>query len=1048
MLREKPFAVLEAAKQAFLNSNPEEALELYNKAIDLIYPENHILYSNRSAIFLRLKRFDESLRDAEKSLAIDPNWPKGYLRKGDALRGIREFDEAIFAYCQGLAIENENEIIMALKDILRFISFKDDLLFLLNKMESELKFDAFLVISMIGQEYLTSGAVSQAIKFLHLALRIEKTENTQLDLKLSVVAALSSAYYQQRDFSKAIEYLQMQLEISTKLGKLDTQFAIHGSIVDAALSNNQSSLAVTHLERQIEIQRGKKSDRLQLNLTDLYIQLGKYKLAAQIIASLDTFTFQSIIRIVKLALAKEDNEAAVFYCNKLLEVSNSTDEKALATAFKCKCLIHNGKIVTALNIIRCSMATNLRCNKPSVQIVGQYYGLLSECYLATGQYCLAWKWAKKELKVATKIKSLKLEADALWNLSNIYASINDFANSIILCKKYCSMIFVEGIDVRLKGFRRLAELYRKSGASDQAEIALLDELKLAERVASPAVLIDAHIDLYYFYDSIHEKVKAEKHWEEAKKIFEEEAVEEREGQIIEISGDRYFHNDLFEEAIEAYNQCLMLFQEDNNLSKEAKLCSKLGTSHWRLYHADEALAYYHQSLTVYQQISDLESMIKLYSEMANIHFKKGNMEICHSCLRCYLTLADLLSKSDSCLDALISIGRTLLHRERYREAKKIFIKALSLTSERCHRRQRGLIFGYIAESYLGMGQHSKASLNFCKQIAFFDDIDDMEGKCEMLRHLIEEKQLIKDAEWAMQLCRNRLDLSQTGSIDLQVQVLKESAEVAVNLENSREACKFLEKAVILSITNRYGNISELLLQLKKYYRRCNARKRAVKIFRECLNVVGINSEERMTLLLELAKLELEEGLIQDTLNHINNLKEESLDKSTKVICEHLFACAYYATKNYKDALYHMQNFENFYRNLTSVKIDKDKVALELALIEWHCHASDYAIEKMQDITKKTDLPIIYQILDESCLYDLLTYEKLSKIAAVHWMMTRGDFSTAKHLFHSHDSNYCNYIDYSMDKALFLWKESKFKVLPVASVAKFSFQYRIQIRSLI
>ncbi|VDO72649.1 unnamed protein product, partial [Onchocerca flexuosa] len=135
---------------------------------------------------------------------------------------------------------------------------------------------------------------------------------------------------------------------------------------------------------------------------------------------------------------------------------------------------------------------------------------------------------------------------------------------------------------------------------------------------------------------------------------------------------------------------------------------------------------------------------------------------------CYLTLADILSKDAARLDTFIFIGRTLLLRQRYKEAKKIFIKTLNLTSETKNRRERGLIYGYMAECYLGMNDKSKALLNFCKQIPFFDDIDDIEGKCETLRHLIEEKRLINDANWTMRLCKNRIELSQKGSIDLQV----------------------------------------------------------------------------------------------------------------------------------------------------------------------------------------------------------------------------------------------------------------------------------------
>lgn len=112
----------------------------------------------------------------------------------------------------------------------------------------------------------------------------------------------------------------------------------------------------------------------------------------------------------------------------------------------------------------------------------------------------------------------------------------------------------------------------------------------------------------------------------------------------------------------------------------------------------------------------------------------------------------------------------------------------------------------------------------------------------------------------------------------QVEVLKESAEIAESLSKLWEACKFLEKAVILCIANKCSSILNLLLNLKNKYLRCNMRKRAVMLFRECLDAVGIHSNEQLSILLELGKLELEEGLISDVIIHITDVKEKCQDK--------------------------------------------------------------------------------------------------------------------------------------------------------------------------
>ncbi|KAM3723003.1 Tetratricopeptide repeat protein [Dirofilaria immitis] len=1028
MSRDKLTTISNAANREFYDGNFEKALTLYNEAIQL-YPTNFILFSNRSAIFLRLKCFHKSLDDAKQSLILNPKWAKGYFRKGNALHGFGKFDEAIFAYCQSLAIENETETINALKNSLYYSSIKDHLSVLLNEIGSNdvngVKLDSFLIISIIGQEYLTGGHITEAIALLQLALDMNEVNVVSSELKLSVFGAISFAYYQQKNYKQAIKYLEMQLDISMQLGELDKQLTIYNSIVRIALLNDETILAITYLRKQIDLihSNGMKANDLQLNLSDLYIQLGEYQQAAQIIASIGPLTFQNILEIVKLSLAKKDIEVALAYCNKLAEISNTANEKFLATILKCKCLLFRKETIMALNILK-NTIKHFQTDEMTMEITGQYFGILSECHLATGQYCTARKWAKKELKIATSNELPKLEADALKNLSNIYQAIGDYSNAAILLDKYCDMISNQGIDVRIGSLRKLAELYQKSNQLEKAEMTLLKNLKLAKRVGAYTLIIDVHADMYQFYRVMQRKDEAREHWDEAQQIYLENKIDKRQALIIEMTGDNYFNCGSYEEAIDAYNRCLMLVQEDDNLRKEAELCNKLGTTHWLLYHPDEALAYYQQSLSVYQQISDLESILELYSSMANIYFKKGMMEVCHSCLRCYLTLANILSKNAARLNAFIFIGRTLLLRQRYEEGKKIFIKALNLTSEINHRRERGLIYGYIAECYVGMNDKPKALFNFCKQIPFFDDINDIEGKCEMLRHLIEGKRLIKDANWIMQICKNRIELSHMGSIDLQIEVLKESAEIAESLAELWDACQFLEKAIILCIANKCSSILNLLLNLKSKYLKCNAQKRAIIVFRECLDAIEIYSHEQLSILFQLGKMELEEGLINDAIAHIMDVKERCQDKNLKTKCEYILACAYYDNRNYSDALYHMQNFENLQKNLTANQ--KEKLKLELLLIEWHCNASDYVIETIEDIAMKTDSLIIHRILDESCLYDLLNHEKLSKISAIHWMMTRGDFITAKHFFDLHKNIYQNTVEYIADMALFYWNEQNFE----------------------
>lgn len=61
--------------EALKQNNLAEAIQLYTEAIGLD-PDNHILYSNRSAAYAKDEKFDLALTDAEKTVELKPDWAK------------------------------------------------------------------------------------------------------------------------------------------------------------------------------------------------------------------------------------------------------------------------------------------------------------------------------------------------------------------------------------------------------------------------------------------------------------------------------------------------------------------------------------------------------------------------------------------------------------------------------------------------------------------------------------------------------------------------------------------------------------------------------------------------------------------------------------------------------------------------------------------------------------------------------------------------------------------------------------------------------------
>uniref|UniRef100_A0A2C9W8I3 Uncharacterized protein n=1 Tax=Manihot esculenta TaxID=3983 RepID=A0A2C9W8I3_MANES len=87
----------EKGNEFFKAGNYLKAAALYTQAIKLD-PSNPALYSNRAAAFLQLVKLNKALADAETTITLNPQWEKGYFRKGCVLEAMERYDDALAAF--------------------------------------------------------------------------------------------------------------------------------------------------------------------------------------------------------------------------------------------------------------------------------------------------------------------------------------------------------------------------------------------------------------------------------------------------------------------------------------------------------------------------------------------------------------------------------------------------------------------------------------------------------------------------------------------------------------------------------------------------------------------------------------------------------------------------------------------------------------------------------------------------------------------------------------------------------------------------------------
>eukprot|EP00759_Apiculatamorpha_spiralis_P021912 PhF_6_TR26376/c0_g1_i2/m.38028/K09553/STIP1; stress-induced-phosphoprotein 1 len=91
-------------KDAFQRGDYVNAIKLWSQCIDE-NPSDHLLYSNRSAAYLKNNEPERALKDAEVVIKLSPGFAKGWHRVGSAHEIMRHFPEALEAYRKAASLE-------------------------------------------------------------------------------------------------------------------------------------------------------------------------------------------------------------------------------------------------------------------------------------------------------------------------------------------------------------------------------------------------------------------------------------------------------------------------------------------------------------------------------------------------------------------------------------------------------------------------------------------------------------------------------------------------------------------------------------------------------------------------------------------------------------------------------------------------------------------------------------------------------------------------------------------------------------------------------
>ncbi|XP_030638746.1 hsp70-Hsp90 organizing protein 3-like [Chanos chanos] len=108
MRKKRGAALTEKGIKLFKQGLYSQAVSMFTEAIQCD-PKDHRFFGNRSYCYWCLEQYTAALSDAQKSIQLAPDWPKGYFRKGSALMGLKRYMEAEKAMQQVLKLDKDCE---------------------------------------------------------------------------------------------------------------------------------------------------------------------------------------------------------------------------------------------------------------------------------------------------------------------------------------------------------------------------------------------------------------------------------------------------------------------------------------------------------------------------------------------------------------------------------------------------------------------------------------------------------------------------------------------------------------------------------------------------------------------------------------------------------------------------------------------------------------------------------------------------------------------------------------------------------------------------
>ncbi|XP_049460460.1 tetratricopeptide repeat protein 28 [Epinephelus fuscoguttatus] len=817
------------------------AVRLYTEALTAD-PQNCILYSNRSAAYLRLGQYSTALDDAIKARVINPKWPKAYFRQGVALQYLGRHADALAAFASGLAQDPKSlQLLVGMVEAAMKSPLRDSLEPTYQQLQ-KMKLDKspFVVVSVIGQELLTHSFHGASVVVLEAGLKIG---TCSLKLRGSVFSALSSAYWSLGNAEKSMAYMQQDLEVTKTLGDQSGECRAHGNLGSALFSKGSYREALANHRNQLVLamklkDREAASDALS-SLGHVYTAIGDYPnalashkqcvlLARQTQCQLSEARQLGNMGAVYTALGDFTN--AVQCHEQHLDIAKTLENRRE----EARAYSNLGSAYHSQRDFDKAISYHTRVLELAQELGDRAIEMRAYAGLGHAARCMqdlerARQHHQHQLEIAQELQDRAAQGRASSNLGIIHQMKGEYEMALKLHKAHLSFA-QELSDYAAQGraYGNMGNAYHALGMYDQAVRYHRQELQISLEVNDRPSQASTHGNLAVAYQALGAHDRALQHYLHHLTIARELQDTQSEARALANLGNFHSWRGEYAQALPYYQQYLALAPGLQDLEGEGKVCHNLGYAHYCLGQYRDAVRYYEQDLALAKDLQDKLAQAKAYCNLGLAYKALGEHKKAEECQRYLLSLAQALDNTQAVFRAFGNLGDVCVCRGDLPGAVRFYQQQLSLAQKVNDQKMEADAYSALGSVHRLLRQLDTALSFHSQELTVRKDLGDQQGECRALGHLAAVHMALGDYATTFQCYEAQLGLAQ-GLRDarLEAQVHGNMGITKMNMGVFEEAIGYFEQQLAMlqqlsgteSMLDRgraYGNLADCYDALGDY----------------------------------------------------------------------------------------------------------------------------------------------------------------------------------------------------------------------------------------